>query len=97
MSDKKTTDHLNLHSEELEMVDKAALTDKNFPECAADGLVFMRSNYARVPKADMVRIAHTYVFYNDYKGEHVGWTKKTNAMQDLQCVDCIVHALEAEK
>jgi hypothetical protein len=67
---------------------------KIYPDCAAEALKLIKLNSSRVTRLELSNIANEYVFFNDYKGDQ--WTKKTNAMQELQCVDCIVTFLEGE-
>lgn len=75
----------------------SSISQHKFPDCANEALQIIGANLNRIGKTELTHLANEYIFFNEFKHDQNIWVKKTNSMQDLQCVDCIVNFLEAEK
>jgi hypothetical protein len=77
------------------MADKWSIKNKNYPECASEAFLILRSNYNRVDRQELTNLAYQYIFNYEYKADQNIWVRKSNSMQLLQCVDCIVNFFES--
>lgn len=78
----------------LKKLDVKSILNKTYPDCAQEALKIIKLNNQRFNRQELNNLANEFIFFNEFK--HDQWVKKTNCMQELQCVDCITNFLENE-
>lgn len=56
-------------------MDVKSILNKEFPECAKEALILIRTNYNRIGRQELTNLAYQFVFHNEYKQDQNIWVK----------------------